>query len=219
MSTTDYLNNTATGLVDDKPYKAIDGNDRSWDFALSGLYNLPVGRGGALLGDAHGVLGQFINDWQLDWTFTNDSGIPASYPNASLFNYGNYNIRSAQRSYKSYLNNTQSNCFQSFPEYTATTQLPRTTVVRNPWAQQTALAVEKKFAIRESIKLQFKAEAFNATNTTIFGAPSSSSPQTAPVRTSVADPNQPGAWSGFGTISSTQQNFPRQMQMSLKLLY
>lgn len=58
-----------------------------------------------------------------------------------------------------------------------------------------------------------------ATNTAIFGSPSSDSPQTAPVRTSVADPNQPGAWSGFGTIGSTQQNFPRQMQMSLKLLF
>lgn len=219
MSTTDYLNNTGASLVDDKPYKAIDGNDRSWDFALSGLYNLPVGRGSTLLGDAHGVLGQFINDWQLDWTFTNDSGTPANFPNGSLFNCGTYNIRPTQRSYKNFLNNSQSSCFQSFPEYTAKTQLPRTTVVRNPWAQQTALAVEKKFAIRESIKLQFKAEAFNATNTAIFGSPSSSSPQTAPVRTSVADPNQPGAWSGYGTIGSTQQNFPRQMQMSLKLLF
>jgi hypothetical protein len=35
----------------------------------------------------------------------------------------------------------------------------------------------------------------------------------------VADPNQPGAWSGYGTIGSTQQNFPRQLQLSLKILF
>jgi hypothetical protein len=35
--------------------------------------------------------------------------------------------------------------------------------------------------------------------------------------TSVADPNQPGAWSGYGTVGSQQQNFPRMMQFTLKL--
>ena len=30
---------------------------------------------------------------------------------------------------------------------------------------------------------------------------------------------QPGAWSGYGTIGSTQQNFPRQMQLSRKIFY
>jgi len=62
-------------------------------------------------------------------------------------------------------------CFTTFPEYTAVTQLPRTTLIRNPWAQQTALAMEKKFALREGTKLQFKAEAFNATNTPILAVP------------------------------------------------
>ncbi len=100
------------------------------------------------------------------------------------------------------------------------TQLPRTTRLRNPWAQQTALGSEKKFPIRESVKLQFQAEAFNVTNTALFGGPNSGGPETAPTRvTNVADPNQPGAWSGYGTIGSTQQNFPRQLQLSLKAFF
>jgi hypothetical protein len=92
--------------------------------------------------------------------------------------------------------------------------------LRNPYAQQTALGLEKKFSLHENVKLQFKAEAFNVTNTAIFGGPNISTPEQAPSRnTSVADPTQPGAWSGYGTIGSTQQNFPRQIQLSLKALF
>ncbi|WP_348267898.1 carboxypeptidase regulatory-like domain-containing protein [Edaphobacter paludis] len=220
MSATGLLNNSGAGLVDAKPYYAVDGNDRPWDFAFSGLYGLPIGRGGSFLSNAHGVLGEVVNGWQLDWIFQNSGGTPVGFPNNDIYTCGQYNLRPAQRSYKSYLNNSQSQCFTTFPEYTAVTQLPRTTKLRNPYAQQTSFGLEKKFSITEGTKLQFKAEAFNATNTVIFGGPNTGSPEQAPSRnTSVADPNQPGAWSGYGTVGSTQQNFPRQMQFSLKLLF
>ena len=221
MDATGYLNNNGAGLVDANPYYGVDPSDRPWDLAFSGLYGLPVGKGSNLLGDAHGVLGAVVNDWQLDWIFSNDGGTPASYPNNDIYHCGgSYNLRPATRSYKSYLNNDENTCFNTFPEYTAVTYQPLTTKLRNPYAQQTALGLEKKFAIRESVKLQFKAEMFNATNTPIFGSPSAGSPEQAPSRNaSVGDPTQPGAWSGYGTIGSTQQNFPRQMQLSLKIFY
>jgi hypothetical protein len=81
------------------------------------------------------------------------------------------------------------------------------------------LGVQKKFTLREGVNLQFKAESFNLTNTPIFAGPTTSGPQTPIVRTSVADASQPGAWSGYGTIGSTQQNFPRRIQLSLKVLF
>jgi hypothetical protein len=100
------------------------------------------------------------------------------------------------------------------------TQVPVTTKLRNPFAQQTAFALQKRFSITEATKLEFRVDAYNATNTPIFGGPNTGSPEQAPVRVaSVADPTQPGAWSGYGTVGSTQQNFPRQMQFSLKLLF
>ncbi len=217
-----YLNNNGAGLVDAQPYYAVDGTDRAWDLAFSGVYGLPIGRGGLYLTNAHGVLGAAVNDWQLNWIFQNDGGQPVGFPNGSNFNCsgGNYNIIPQQRTYRSYLNNSQQSCFSTFPEYTAATKLPITTLVRTPWAQQTALALQKSFPIREGMDLNFKGEAFNVTNTAIFGAPSTGSPEQAISRnTSVADPNQPGAWSGYGTIGSTQQNFPRQIQLSLKLQF
>jgi hypothetical protein len=76
----------------------------------------------------------------------------------------------------------------------------------------------KKFALKDRLNLQFKAEAFNVTNTAIFGGPDTGSPQNALSRVqSVADPKQPGAWTGYGTVGSSQQNFPRQMQFTLKV--
>ena len=220
MSATGLLNNNGASLVDANPYYAIDGNDRPWDLAFSGLYGLPIGKGGIVASNAHGLLGAAINDWQLDWIFSNDGGTPVGYPNHDIYHCGsNYNIHSSHKTWKSYINNDQPSCWNTFPEYTAVTNLPRVTSIRNPWAQQTQLGLEKKFAIREGVKLQFKAEAFNVTNTPIFGSPNTSSPEQAPARTSITNPNQPGAWSGYGTIGSTQQNFPRQLQLSLKILY
>ena len=217
---TGFLNNNGASLVDAAPYYGIDSNDRAWSIAFSGVYGLPIGKGGALLADAHGVTSLLVSDWHFDWIFQNAGGTPVGYPNGENFNCGNYNILSAQKSYKSYLNNSQNTCFSTFSEYTAVTHLPLTTVIRNPYAQQTAIGLEKKFPIREGMTLQFKAEAFNVTNTPIFGSPNTGSPDQVVTRNlSVSNPNQPGAWSGYGTIGSTEQNFPRQLQLSLKLAF
>jgi Carboxypeptidase regulatory-like domain/TonB-dependent Receptor Plug Domain len=219
MAATGFLNNGAAGLVDANPNYEIYGSDRPWDFAFSGLYGVPVGRGGWLISNAHGVLGAAVSNWQLEWVFTNAGGTPVGYPNQNIYGCGNYNIHPSHRSWSSYINNSQPSCWTTFPEYTGVTQQPLTTTVRNPWAQQTALGIQKKFALREGINLQFKAESFNLTNTPIFAGPTTSGPQTPIVRTSVADASQPGAWSGYGTIGSTQQNFPRRIQLSLKVLF
>ncbi len=219
-SATGYLNNNGASLVDPAPFSDIDGSDRPWDLAFSGLFGLPVGKGGLLFSNAHGPVGAAINDWQATFIFQNDGGFPAGYPNTSNFNCGKYNIIPQQKSWSSYLNNSQTSCFSTFPEYTAVTQHPLTTIIRAPWAQQTSIGLQKQFEVREGLALNFKGEAFNLTNTPIFAAPSTSNPNQALVRnTSVTNPNQPGAYSGYGTISSSQQNPPRQIQLSLKLQF
>jgi hypothetical protein len=74
--------------------------------------------------------------------------------------------------------------------------------------------------IREGTRLQFKAEAFNVTNTPIFGGPSTANPNAPVIFTPLRAPlGSPGSCDGYGCIGFNQLNFPRQIQMSLKLLF
>ena len=73
--------------------------------------------------------------------------------------------------------------------------------VRGPGTRNLDFSLFKNFKLTERLSLQFRAEAFNAFNTPIFGFPNQSY-------------NSPS----FGVIT-TQANSPRQMQFALKLLY
>ena len=223
MSATGYLNNNGAGAVDPEnspAYHLNAGSQPMWQLSFSGLYNLPVGKGGYLLSSAHGVLGEAINDWQLGWIFQNRAGWDISLPNSVIYNCGRYTGVPQHKSYSSWLDNSRPSCWQNEPEYYLVTYNATQQVVKQPWAQQTSLSLEKVFSIKEPVKLLFKAEGFNFTNTPIFGGPNTGGPQNPITRiTSVANPNQPGAWSGYGTIGSQQQNFPRQFQFTAKLQF
>ncbi len=215
-----YLNNGGAFKVDDKPVYHWDGGNGAptWSLSFSGLYGLPFGKGAWLAPNANRVVDALIGGWNLDWIFQNRAGNAFGIPNGDIFGCGQYNVKPAHKSYSSWANNSQSTCWANPPEYYIYTFDGTTSKVRQPWSQQTELGMMKKFPLKDQVNLQFKAEAFNATNTPIFGGANGGSPEVAPTRIqSVADPNQPGAWQGYGTVGSTQQNFPRQFQFSLKV--
>jgi Carboxypeptidase regulatory-like domain/TonB-dependent Receptor Plug Domain len=236
MGATGFLNNSSPssgsnggGRLDAKPFYAVSASDRKFLLAFSGIWGLPVGRGGLFLKDAKGVLGHIINDWKLDWIFRHASGTPVGLPNGFNFNCPNhpsYLPDSGHKNYGQWLYNESPGCFTSIQggttgnPYAPITQVPRISTVRNPWAPQLALAMSKDFRVREGWTLRFKAEAFNVTNTPIFGGPSTANPNT-PVtpRPDRAPAGQPGSCDGYGCVSNNQLNFPRQMQMSLKLIF
>ena len=219
MSATGFLNNNGNGLVDPLPIYTIDGQDRPWNISFSGLYNLPVGRGARYFNNDNRFVDAAIGGWQFDWIVTNNAGAPINFPNGSNYTCGTYNIRPQQKSYTSYLNNSNPSCFTNFSEYTAVTQAPQTTAVRTPNAPQEAFGLEKKFLITEGVRFQFKAEAFNATNTPIFGGPDTGNVNQAITPTGKGLPGAPGSFQGYGTIGATEQNFPRQFQFSGKILF
>jgi hypothetical protein len=73
-------------------------------------------------------------------------------------------------------------------------------LIEGPGTVNFDLAVYKHFALRESVRLQFRAEAFNVMNTPQFGIPN----------TQLGNPT-------FGVISSAER--PRNLQFGLKILF
>jgi hypothetical protein len=217
LSATGRLNNGF--LADPLPYYGIDSSDRPFLFSFAGLYKLPFGRGGFVGKDVGAFTSELISGWQLNWILTDQSGTPISFPNGYVSTCGAYNIRASHKTWDRYINNSNPSCFANFPEYTPTTLLPLTTQARNPWAMQSQVSLLKQFAIHDNVNLQFRVEAFNFTNTPIFNGPNTSNPNSPVVRQSNILEGQPGAYTGYGTVGSGVQNSPRQVQLSLKVLF
>jgi hypothetical protein len=222
MSATGYLNNSGAWKTDSTPSYHLDtgNNAPAWQLSFSGMYGLPFGHNSWLLANTNRITSALVSDWQLEWIFQNRSGFAISLPSSYTYSCGTYNPKPAHKSWHSYLNNSSPSCWGNEPEYYIYTHDTTQTRVKTPYAQQTQLGLQKSIPLHRDLALRFKAEAFNATNTPIFGSASTGSPNISPKRVaSVVNPNQPGAWTGYGTIGSTQQNFPRQYQLSLKLQF
>src|ERR1700693_36435 len=73
--------------------------------------------------------------------------------------------------------------------------------LRSDWYRNLDCSVFRRFPIRDRLQLEFRAEAFNATNSVVFAVP--------------ADVINAA---GFGVVTSTA-NTPRQVQLALKLTF
>jgi Carboxypeptidase regulatory-like domain/TonB dependent receptor/TonB-dependent Receptor Plug Domain len=228
MVATSYLNNlqgNCPTCLDTHPQYVLGGNDRTLDLSFAGVWGLPIGKGGLVARNASGFLGTLINNWSTEWILTADSGTPISLANiqGTTFNcpQNNNNILPAHQTFNEWLYNETPGCFTPIPtrSWQPRTILQRAGAIRSPYAPQLAMGLGKQFAVREGLNVQFKAEAFNLTNTPIFGGPDTNNPQNPIAPVAGIAPGQPGAFTGYGTIGSIQQNFPRQLQLSLKVLF
>ena len=73
----------------------------------------------------------------------------------------------------------------------------------NPAAPQANVAIAKDTKFGERYRLQFRAESFNVSNTAIRGGPVSTSFTNA----------------AFGQLPKSQNNFPRLVQLAMKLYF
>ncbi|MEO8372628.1 MAG: hypothetical protein ABI806_25810 [Candidatus Solibacter sp.] len=73
--------------------------------------------------------------------------------------------------------------------------------LRSPLVRNWDLSVFKDFVVKEGLRLQFRAESFNALNAVRFGSPDTNAASTS-----------------YGVVS-TQANSPRQVQFGLKVLF
>ena len=165
---------------------------RGWDVNNSYKFN------GARAGNGNNV----ASGWRIDYILTYISGFPVGLPN--LINYcGNWANGSAQNQFHWFNNNPS--CYAQFPlNAGALSYLPPrfSGNVNNPAAPQLHLALVKETAFKDRYKLTFRAESFNLTNTAIRPGPGTGFPSTT-----------------FGVLPESEQNFPRLVQLALKLYF
>jgi len=112
--------------------------------------------------------------------------------------YGNPQLQSDQQTLGKWFNTSPQIWVQRPPDTLRTAKLYSPNIRRNT-APQVSATLLRNFRIRERQNFQFRASAFNLTNTPIFGAPNN-------------NPASPL----FGVVSITQINLPRALEMGFR---
>lgn len=207
----------------------IDGNDMTHRVTISGVYQLPVGRGRSLLGQTNRAVDAVVGGWELGSLYVYQTGTPWGVPSGLEYAHNAHINRSIDKGtgyvrgvaacvdntdnetglHTPYTNNYTGTCSQADfvvrPSY-ATTQNVTSTGIRIPNLQQFDTNLSKNFALVERLKMQLRLEAFNALNHPLWQEG---------YEGSAGDPN-------FGTIERGawgQSNLPRQVQVALKLMW
>jgi len=105
------------------------------------------------------------------------------------------------------------NCYQPIPPLGQVNLPDVISNLRWPTIANIDMSLAKSFAITEAARLQFRVDAFNSMNTPLFPGPDMNVFDGPPVH------QANGNWQGYGTINLFQQNFPRIIQLSLKLIF
>ncbi len=184
-----------------------DSANKYHELAVSGIWDLPLGKGRHFGGNVHGLGDKIISGWSADWILSYISGNLVGLPGGVNFcgDYVNYKDASGAVVHNEdhwYNNNTS--CYANFPTNAINSQLPpRFSNVTNPAAPQLNVALTKNTKVGEKTSLQFKAESFNVSNTVIRPGPITNTFSSA----------------GFGQLPKSQNNFPRLVQLALKLSF
>jgi len=193
---------------DSQPSKALSSVDRPQRLVLSGVYELPFGRGKRIGRDVGRGWNMLIAGWEYNFIGTIQSGSPISLPsNVDLI--GNPSV--PNQSFASYLNSCVANtsgvasctnpAFQLRGPNTLRTVPFRIGSLRNPSRPLWDMSFNKRVYINERFSVQARLEAFNVLNTVIRNGPGT-------------DPTNP---STFGVVTLSESNIPRQVQLGFRL--
>jgi hypothetical protein len=191
--------------------RAISSVDVPHRLIFSGVYELPLGRGRQIGAGMSRLLDTLIGGWQANGVYNLQSGSALGISANNTAGIFTEAIRSNSNGKNPSLEGDahgrldrwfDTSVFSQPAAFTLGNVSPLVANLRNHYIHNLDMSVFKHFQIRESLKLQFRAEAFNSLNRVRFSSPN----------TSVT------GGSNFGRVT-TQANDPRQLQFGLKLIW
>jgi len=198
--------NELLNALDASPTRLISDLDRPHRLTFSGIWELPVGKGRMLLTNVNKVGNAIIGGWQLTGIYQYQSGSPISFGNLIFRgDVKNLPLPGDQRTVARWFN-ADAGFEKAAPLQLASNirNFPlRFSGVRTANINNYDLGLFKNYRIRENKTIQFKGEFLNAFNRVLLPAPNT-------------NPTVPA----FGQIqASTQANYPRRIQLTLKFLF
>ncbi|MBS1825439.1 MAG: carboxypeptidase regulatory-like domain-containing protein [Acidobacteria bacterium] len=202
-----FMQASETYQADDpRPVEVISDMDRPHRIAMSGIWELPFGRGKKFMTNAGSIASRVVGGWQLNGVYTYQSGAPINWGNI-IFGGNINNIKKSSGS------QTVAEWFNTGAgfEKAAAQQLAsnvrwfplRFGFIRADNINNFDLSMIKNTQVFEKLNIQFKAEFLNALNHPLFPAP-----------------NTTPTVSAFGQIAaSNQANYPRRTQLNVKFIF
>ena len=197
--------NSILNPTDPAPYRTIGDLDRLHHLVVTGIWDLPFGKGRPLASHMPWALDFVAGGWQLNGVMQKQSGPPLGFGDVwTLFtgNPDNVKLPRDQRSPDRWFNvdaGVNRNTAQQLANNIRVSPL-RFSAIRADGQSRWDFSAIKNFPVNERIRFQFRAECLNALNhPNLFG------------------PNTTVTSTAFG--SSTNQDVPRSWQMSLTLKF
>lgn len=201
----------ADGFRDNRNFRierSLAAHDLPHSMVTAFVYELPVGQGKRLGAGMNRIANFAIGGWQLSGIVRLSSGLPVrlTAPSTiSQYGFGTQypnltnarDVALASRTPDHWFNTA---AFSAPAPYTVGNSPRRINELRAGKQKNADISLAKNFRYRERIRVQFRGEAFNLTNTPQFGWPDTAFGSTT-----------------FGVVSSTMNVGPRNVQFGLKV--
>jgi len=168
MEAQDYLN-----PADARPYESLSDTDRPHRITISGIWEIPLGRGRRLGGQMAKAMDFLVGGWQLNGVSIMQSGPPLGFGNALLTTDIRAvplagDLRSVDRWFNTdvFVRDASRQFQQKYRQFPL-----RFGGVRADGQRGSDWSLFKAFPVTERVKVQFRAELYNAYNQASFNSP------------------------------------------------
>ncbi|MBL8228003.1 MAG: TonB-dependent receptor [Bryobacterales bacterium] len=186
------------------PITQVTDIDRSHNFTYAGIWDLPFGKGRAFANGLGKVGNAVVGGWTANLNFIYQSGVPNGAWRDWEFLCGD--PLAGPRTENSWFFNDRSRfnqCWRQLRPYEYRVLPNRFHSIRSHSAPQFDVMLSKKVDFGERYQWEFRAEAFNASNT--------------PIRRDAPSGNPAAA--DFGLLPVAQFNFPRNIQLGMRFRF